>query len=297
MSERKLRSGCVERKNEYAVMVMSSVGVSVDSIDFSPYQVVYYVTGIAHQKETKENVHLYYEVNRDLACSVAGKAKQDGVSQFVLVSTLSVYGMNVGIIWSDTKEQPVTHYGKSKLQADCKIQKLMDDNFNVTILRPPMVYEAGCKGNYQRLRSLALKTSVFPLIKNQRSMIYIDNLCCYVERVICENITGIRIPQNRDYVCTSEMVRLIAKEHGRKILFIKLPGILIQMAPVSTVKKVFGSLICDYSESREKVVPDFEETIHLAEKGERLCEKSIICGYGCTFTYQYVSQTIYKMVS
>lgn len=256
----------LKKENEYAVTVMPSIGVSVEATDFSLYHVIYYVAGIAHQKETKENTHLYYEVNRDLACSVAKKAKKDGVGQFILMSTLSVYGMNVGVIQKDTKEQPVTHYGKSKMQADRRIQKLADNNFHVTILRPPMVYGAGCKGNYQRLRSLALKTPVFPATKNQRSMIYIDNLCAYIERVIREDITGIRIPQNRDYVCTTEMVRLIAKEHGRKILFIKIPSILIQMAPVSTIKKVFGSLICDSREDRENTVADFATTIHLAEK-------------------------------
>lgn len=261
-----VRRWLLKKKGEYTVTVMSSIGVSVDTIDFSRYQVVYYVAGIAHKKETKENIHLYYEVNRDLACSVAKKAKKDGVGQFILMSTLSVYGMNVGVIQKDTKERPVTHYGKSKMQADRRIQKLADDNFHVTILRPPMVYGAGCKGNYQKLRSLALKTPVFPAIKNQRSMIYIDNLCAYIEQAIREDFTGIRIPQNRDYVCTTEMVRLIAKEHGRKILFIKIPGTFVQMIPISIVEKVFGSLICDNREDRNNTVPDLATTIHFTEK-------------------------------
>ncbi|MDO4168136.1 MAG: NAD-dependent epimerase/dehydratase family protein, partial [Eubacteriales bacterium] len=197
----------LQNKGGYNVTIMSSRGKYVSEIDLSPYQVVYYVAGIAHQKETKDNAHLYYEVNRDLACAVAKRAKQDGVGQFILMSTLSVYGLNEGIIRKDTKEKPTTYYGKSKMQADRKIQKLADNEFHVAIIRSPMVYGAGgCKGNYQRLRSLALKTPVFPEIKNRRSMIYIDNLCDFIERVIREDITGIRIPQNKDYVCTSEMV-------------------------------------------------------------------------------------------
>lgn len=258
----------LKKETAYAVTVMPSIGISVAETDFSPYQVIYYVAGIAHQKETKENAHLYYEVNRDLACSVAKKAKEDGVGQFILMSTLSVYGMNTGIIRKDTKEQPATHYGKSKLQADRRIQKLADDQFHVTILRPPMVYGAGCKGNYQRLRALALKTPVFPEIKNQRSMIYIDNLCAYVERVIQDDITGIRTPQDRDYVCTTEMVRQIAKEHGKKIRFIKIPSVFVQTAPLSTVRKVFGSLICDSMDDRENTVPDLATAIHLTEQTE-----------------------------
>ncbi len=260
----------LQKKNgEYLVATMPSIGISVKNIDFSPYDVIYYVAGIAHQKETKENAHLYYEVNRNLACAVAKKAKQDGVRQFVLMSTLSVYGINEGVIRKDTEERPTTHYGKSKLQADRRIQKLADNEFHVTIIRPPMVYGAGCRGNYQRLRSLALKTPIFPAIKNRRSMIFIDNLCDYVEWAIREDVTGIQIPQNQDYVCTSEMVRLIARQHGEKMVFVKVPQFIVQAAPISTVKKVFGSLICDCPLDRENAVPDFAVTIRLSERGKR----------------------------
>lgn len=261
-----VKNWLMKKKDEYIVTTMSSIGVSVKDTDFSSYQVIYYVAGIAHQKETKENAHLYYEVNRDLTCAVANKAKKDGVGQFILMSTLSVYGLNEGVIRKSGKEKPTTHYGKSKIQADRRIQKLADDKFHVTIIRPPMVYGAGCKGNYQRLRSLALKTPIFPSIKNQRSMIYIDNLCYFIEKVIREDITGIRIPQNKDYICTSEMVRLIAKQHGKKILFIKIPRCFVKLVPLSTVKKVFGDLICDNKEDSEVAVPDFATTIHMTEK-------------------------------
>lgn len=258
-----------KKDDEYKVSTMSSIGVAVNDTDFSSYQVIYYVAGIAHQKETKENAHLYYEVNRDLACAVAKKAKQDGVRQFVLMSTLSVYGMNEGVIRKETQGRPTTHYGKSKLQADRYIQKLADEQFHVAIIRPPMVYGAGCKGNYQRLRALALRTPVFPVVKNRRSMIFIDNLCDYIEWVIREDVTGIRIPQNQDFVCTSEMVRLIARQHRKKMLFVKVPQFFIQAAPISTVRKVFGSLICDCPQDKENAVPDFAVTIRLSERGKR----------------------------
>lgn len=261
--------GWLQNKGEYNVTTMSSREVSMSEIELSSYQVVYYVAGIAHQKETKKNAHLYYEVNRDLACAVAKKAKHDGVGQFILMSTLSVYGLNEGVIRKDTKESPTTHYGKSKMQADRKIQKLADDGFRVAIIRSPMVYGMGCKGNYQRLKSLALKTPIFPAVKNRRSMIFIDNLCDYIEWVIREDITGIRIPQNQDFVCTSEMVRLIARQHGKKMFFVKVPQFLIQAAPISTVKKVFGSLICDCPQDKENAVPDFAVTIRLSERGNR----------------------------
>src|SRR5699024_3355509 len=60
--------------------------------DFSTYNSIVHVAGIAHRKETKENEHLYYQVNRDLAFRVAKKAKDNGVKHFIFLSSMSVYG-------------------------------------------------------------------------------------------------------------------------------------------------------------------------------------------------------------
>ena len=71
---------------------------AVDMIDgswreksFAGFDAVYHVAGIAHIRETTENAHLYYEVNRDLAVETARKAKADGVPQFIFLSSMSVY--------------------------------------------------------------------------------------------------------------------------------------------------------------------------------------------------------------
>lgn len=127
---------------------------TVDMIDgswreksFAGYDAVFHVAGIAHRKETKENEHLYYEVNRDLAIETARKAKQDGVPQFIFLSSMSVYGKNTGIITQETPIVPKSDYGKSKAEAEKGIEVLQDANFNVAILRPPMIYGKGCKGN------------------------------------------------------------------------------------------------------------------------------------------------------
>src|SRR5699024_4004170 len=90
------------------------------------------------------------------------------------LSTMSVYGLNEGIINEHTPLKPKTHYGKSKLQAEERIKLLATDTFKVAIIRPPMIYGKGCKGNYQRLRKLALMTPVFPDIYNYLRMIIVN---------------------------------------------------------------------------------------------------------------------------
>ncbi|WP_202079446.1 NAD-dependent epimerase/dehydratase family protein [Caldalkalibacillus salinus] len=213
--------------------------------DLSGYDGVFHVAGIAHIKETKENADLYYKVNRDLAYEVAQKARVDGVKQFIFLSSMSVYGIEIGIIDKDTPAKPISNYGKSKLEAEELIKSLEGTGFKVAIIRPPMIYGKGCKGNYPRLANLALKVPFFPSIENKRSMIYIDNLCEFIRLLIDEASNGIFFPQNNEYVCTSEMVRLIAEIHGKEIRMIKLFNPILRLSRSSTINKVFGDLVYD----------------------------------------------------
>ncbi len=227
---------------------------TVDMIDgswreksFAGYDAVFHVAGIAHRKETKENAHLYYEVNRDLAIETAQKAKQDGVHQFIFLSSMSVYGKNTGVITQETPVAPKSNYGRSKAEAEKGIEGLQDADFNVAVLRPPMIYGKGCKGNYQTLVKFALKLPFFPYVKNERSMLYIENLCEFVRLLVESGDGGTFCPQNAEYTNTSEMVKLIAEAHGKKIRLIKGFGWLIKFFGFfsSTIQKAFGSLVYD----------------------------------------------------
>lgn len=213
--------------------------------DFSGYDAVFHVAGIAHQKETKENAPLYYQVNRDLSIETAKKAKEAGVKQFVILSTMSVYGTNVGKIRKGDRPSPGSHYGRAKWQADKVIERMADKTFRVAVLRPPMVYGEGCKGNYQLLKKFALKSPVFPNYRNQRSMVKIDVLCDFVAELIQKGKGGLYFPQNPDYVCTTEMVKQIAEENGKSIWTTKLFNPFIKLAlkmKIGMIEKVFGDL-------------------------------------------------------
>lgn len=186
----------------------------------------------------KRDKDLYFRVNRDLAYEVAKKAKKEGVSQFIFLSSMSVYGMETGVITRDTVPQPKSLYGKSKLEAEKLIEHLNDQTYKVAILRPPMVYGKGCKGNYPKLAKLAKITPLFPDIDNKRSMIYVDNLSKFLKVIIDDNQSGLFFPQNNEYVKTSELVKLIAKYNNKKIRLTKLFNPIINSLKFnSTVKK------------------------------------------------------------
>ena len=223
--------------------------------DFSGYDTVFHVAGIAHQKETQENAELYYKINRDLAFDTAVKSKQDGVKQFIFLSSMSVYGLETGVITKETVPTPKSNYGKSKLQAEELLNGLADETFKVAILRPPMVYGKGCKGNYRTLSKLACKLPIFPAVKNERSMLYIDNLSEFVQLMIENEEKGIFWPQNTEYSNTTDLVKMIARVHGKKIAIIPGFAWLLKIFGCFSgiVNKAFGDLIYEQSLSEYRV--------------------------------------------
>ena len=258
---------------------------TVDMIDgqwrdksFSEYDSVFHVAGIAHSdtgKVSEERKQFYYQINTDLTIETAEKAKADGVGQFIYMSSAIVYGDSAPIgklkrITRDTPVAPANFYGDSKVQAENGLLKLADEGFHVVILRPPMIYGKGSKGNYPQLSKFAQKLPLFPYIKNERSMLYIGNLTEFVKLMIDNNESGIFYPQNAEYVATSEMVQVIAQAHGKKIRLVK--GTTVPLKAMShvtgLVNKAFGNLSYDmsmseYKENYRKF--SFEESIRQTE--------------------------------
>ena len=222
--------------------------------DFSPYDCVFHVAGIAHIKETAENASLYYTVNRDLAVETAEKAKESGVGQFIFLSSMSVYGIEEGAIGFDTKPCPKSNYGKSKLQAEEKMASLASDSFRIATLRPPMVYGDGCKGNYQSLIKFAKICPVFPNYKNKRSVIHIDALAEHIKTLIDQEKSGLFLPQDEEYACTCQMVRDIAEKSGKKLPLLTLlnPAVSLLKHCTTKGKKAFGDLY--YTRSEEETL-------------------------------------------
>lgn len=243
-------------------------------VDFSMFDSVFHVAGIAHNSSDSKLEDLYYQVNRDLTIEIAKKAQEDGVSQFIFMSSMIVFGNNPNgktRITKETQPNPDNFYGDSKLQAEKGLKELESENFNVVILRPPMIYGKGSKGNYPLLSKFAQKSPIFPDYPNKRSMLHIDNLCELVRLMIENEESGIFHPQNKELVQTSEMVRLIAKHHHHKMWFTKLGNPLISLLfRANVLKKVFGDLYYVKSISLyhygDYQITDFKESIKLTEE-------------------------------
>lgn len=241
---------------DYQVDTIDMIDGSWKKHSFRGYDAVYHVAGIVHREKAKNDptqTALYSSVNTHLAIETAKKAKADGVKQFLFMSSASVYGLTASVgqvvtITRDTPLRPADNYGISKAKAEEGLQALSGDGFKIAILRPPMVYGKGCRGNYVTLAKLSKKLPVFPYVNNQRSMLYMENLAEFVRILIEDEAEGIFCPQNREYVNTSEMVRSIAKANGRHILILHgVSWMLKLLRPLTDkVDKAFGSLCYDF---------------------------------------------------
>lgn len=248
---------------KYQVDVIDMVDGRWRETSFCGYDVVYHVAGLAHSdtgKVSDERKAFYYKINTELTVEVAKKAKNDGVKQFIFMSSAIVYGDSAPIgkkkvITKDTPVSPANFYGDSKVQAENGIRPLEDENFKVVILRPPMIYGKGSKGNYPILAKFAQKLPVFPYVENQRSMLYIGNLAEFVKLMIDHEETGTFWPQNAEYSNTSKMVKEIAFIHGKKVVLVHGFSWMLKLMSKVTglVNKAFGNLTYDQSMSEYHV--------------------------------------------
>ena len=245
--------------------VVDGISVRNDAwktLDFSGYDCIFDVAGIAHADTghvSEEVKKRYYAVNCDLTVALAQKAKEEGVRQFIFMSSAIVYGDSAPIgfqrmITRDTPPAPADFYGDSKLQAEKGILPLVDDHFKIAVLRPPMIYGKGSKGNYPVLSKMAQKLPAFPKVENCRSMLYIGNLVEFVRLVIKNEESGFFFPQNGQYSNTSQLVQMIAEAHGKHIILVGGCTVPLRLLSQATglVNKAFGSLAYDMSMSEYK---------------------------------------------
>ncbi|MBP2114398.1 NAD-dependent epimerase/dehydratase family protein [Paenibacillus silagei] len=262
--------------SQYNIEFLSLKGEEWRGVDLTKYEVIFHVAALVHKREKKTSEDQYYKVNRDLTIELATKAKKSGVGHFIFMSSFSVYGFNGGIksevvLNKNTICNPNSYYGKSKFEAEKGLTEIISENFKIAIIRAPMVYGPNSPGNYERLRRLSLKIKFFPLIKNQRSMIFIDYLSEFIRLVIDNQAYGTFFPQNKEYINTNNLIKLISSENNKKVIFSKFLGFVFSKfgVKIGVIKKVYGNLVFDLDDSshfdHKYCFSDLKESIRFSE--------------------------------
>lgn len=268
----------------FTIDIVSTLNDDWKTKDFGNYDCVYHVAGIAHAdvgNVDQATIDKYYSVNTDLAIEVAKLCKNADVKQYIFMSSAIIYGDSApyGIerrINSDTLPAPTNFYGDSKWQADKGVRLLDDGKFKVAVLRPPMIYGKGSKGNYKTLSKMAKRFPFFPKADNSRSMLHIDNLCEFLCKLILSGENGIYFPQNAEYIRTSDMVRDIRRVSGKRTITLRCLNFAVFLASKIPGKvgilcnKAFGNLtyeskISSYS-GMDYIVCNYEDSILKTEK-------------------------------
>ena len=244
-------------KNKYEIKTFSFLKDDINNLDCSDVNVVFHLSALVHQM-SGASCEEYERVNVSQTLELAKKAKENGVKQFVFMSTVKVYGEETDSKYSENSIcNPEDDYGKSKLKAELELQKLEDQDFKVSIIRTPIVYGYGVKANIKSLINLVNKVPLLPFgkIENKRSMVYIGNLCHLVDEIIIQKKSGIFLACDDEPLSTSKLIDLIAKNLAKKTYLIKIPFFesLLKILKPSFHKRLYGSLEIDNTITKEKL--------------------------------------------
>ena len=273
-----VRKYILSTSTDFQIDAVDTMGDRWREVDFSLYDVVFHVAGIAEVNGKKGMEQLYYKVNTDLTVEIAKHAQEHGVKQFIFMSSMIVYqetqSLKGNIVTPDTLPAPNGVYGDSKLKAEEGLRNLdlnlnldgndldlnKDDNrdinndnkdngnninhsrMKICILRPPMIYGPKSKSNLLRLGRLGTKVPVFPNWRNKRSMLYIDNLGEFVKQAVVRELEGTFFPQNRELAATVDIIRFFAEAAGHRIWITRVlnPFVWLGSFVLQPINKMFA---------------------------------------------------------
>jgi len=259
----------LEKSGGYQVDMLSVRGDEWKKQDFSKYDCIVHAAGKAHVGYKDEEAAEYMAVNRDLTRAVAEKAKNEGVKQFIFLSSIIIYGAaapagQTRVITKTTLPDPENAYGRSKLEAEEALRSIETEDFSVAILRLPMVYGRGSSGNYSLLAKYAGLLPVFPARSGRRSAIYVENLCEFIRIAADRGLRGTYYPADAESVTTPGMLRAIRGAMGKRTRLWRifdLPVRLLAGTPV--VSRIFGGI--EYA--RELTDTDIDYRLYTLEEG------------------------------
>lgn len=208
--------------------------------------------------------YLYTEVNILGTANLARQCAEYGVKRFVFVSTVKVLGEDKSEPYQDTDlAMPADAYAISKWDAEQTLWQIAaETGVEVVVLRPPLVYGPGVKGNFLSLMHAIDKRRPLPLgaIQNQRSLIYLGNLVDAIRLCLTHPKAAGKafLVSDGDDVSTPELIRRIAALLGRRPFLLPVPISWIRWAgrvlgKQASVDRLLGSLCVDISPLREEL--------------------------------------------
>ena len=223
-------------ENEYNIIPVCLIKNKPEELDYTGVDAILHLAALVHQMKGAPE-EKYFEVNTELTRRLATTAKEKGVKHFVFYSTVKVYGFDGDlnnhdfVLTENSPCNPNDPYGASKYEAEKILNSLKNKNFKVAIVRPPMVYGEGVKGN---MLSLIKLINILPVIpfnydNNKRSVISTENLLYMTHLIIRNEADGIYLGTEGDPVSIKEIAESIENGLGKKKINIKFPKFIFKL--------------------------------------------------------------------
>ena len=256
--------------DKYNIQTFSFLKDDFKSLHLEDIEVIIHLSALVHQMGgvAKEE---YEKINVTQTLNLAKKAKEERVKHFVFMSSIKVYGEETNVAYSETTTcKPEDEYGKSKLKAENELRKLENNAFKVSIIRTPVVYGYGVKANIKNLIHLVQKVPVLPFgnIQNRRSIIYVGNLCFFINAIIEKHLSGIFLVADERAVSTTELIELIAQALGKKVYLVHVPFFekLLKVVKPSFHKRLFESLEVNNHNTIKKLFGEAKASLPFSTK-------------------------------
>ena len=245
-------------------VVIHSIGPTTDwQKALAGVDAVVHLAARVHHQHEEHAVELYRHVNIEGTLHLARSAANAGVRQFIFVSTVLVHGRSNNGRAPFSEDDALTPrglYGMSKAAAEAGLRNLAQDvDMAVTVIRPPLVYGAGAKGNFVLLEKAVRLGIPFPFaaIRNRRAFLSVENLTSFV----LNRLSGARgkfeifLVADEEQVSTPEFITRLAKAAGKSPRLFPVPtSVLSGLLKVTGRKEIndslIGSLELDLSKTR-----------------------------------------------
>lgn len=288
-NSRHLVRGAVRSTNQDKNTDCFAVGAIDSQTDWSEaltgQDVVIHAAARVHvmRDEAGDPLSAFREVNVAGTENLARQAAQSGVRRFIFLSSIKVNGEHTppGVPFTaDDQPAPKDAYGTSKLEAEGALKRVSKETgMEIVIIRPPLVYGPGVKGNFASMVKLVAKGWPLPLgaTKNRRSFVALDNLIDLIVMCIDHPAAANQsfLVSDGEDLSTSELFRRVAEALNKPSRLVPVPVVLLEvgarlLGKKAIAQRLLGSLEVDLSKTT--TVLGWKPPISVSEGLKRCCE-------------------------